>query len=119
MRFRISHLLLTAILAIASFWPLPLSAQQSYSEKDELAWRQQHVADLQKPDGWLSLIGLEWLEPGDTTIGSAKDNKIRLPESGAAYVAVLRLERDSVELLPPKDGFPAGLYVDGVPATEQ
>src|SRR5262249_39184505 len=53
------------------------NAQTSDFAKDELAWRSQHAADLQKPDGWLSLIGLEWLQPGETTLGSAKDNKIR------------------------------------------
>jgi uncharacterized protein (DUF1684 family) len=119
MRFRSSRLLVIAILAAFSFVPSRSLAQQSYSEKDELAWRVQHVADLQKPDGWLSLIGLEWLEPGDTTIGSAKDSKIRLPQSAAPHMAVLRLEQGSIKLLPPNDGFPPGLSVDGKPATEQ
>ena len=88
-------------------------------EKEELSWRAQHATELQKPDGWLSLIGLEWLEPGDTTVGSAKDNKIRLPESAPAHLAVVKLEKDTVSLLPPRGGFPAGLNVDGAAAKEQ
>ncbi|MEO7014337.1 MAG: DUF1684 domain-containing protein, partial [Dokdonella sp.] len=28
------------------------------------------------PDGWLSLVGLEWLKPGSNKIGSASDNDI-------------------------------------------
>ena len=94
-------------------------AQAAGWEKDELVWRTEHTKELQKPDGWLSLVGLEWLEPGDTAVGSSKDNKLRMPESLPAHVAVLRLEQGSVRLLAPKDGFPAGLRVDGAPAAEQ
>ena len=98
---------------------VPARAQVAEWQKDELAWRTEHASQLQKPDGWLSLIGLEWLDPGDTDVGSSKDNKIRLPESLPDHVAVLRLENGSLKLLAPKDGFPSGLSVDGVAATEQ
>ncbi len=94
-------------------------AQQADFAKDELAWRTQHVKDLQKPDGWLSLIGLEWLQPGETTIGSAPDNKIHLPATAPTHLAVLRFQNNSVTLMAPKGGFPAGLQVDGAPAKEQ
>jgi len=94
-------------------------AQESYSEGKELAWRAQHAEDLQKPNGWLSLIGLDWLEPGETSIGSADDNKIHLPRTAPAHLAVLKLENGSVQLLPPKEGFASGLEIDGSPAKEQ
>ena len=94
-------------------------AQTPDLERDELAWRAQHVADLQKPDGWLSLIGLEWLQPGETSVGSAPDNQIRLPESAPAHLAILKLENGTVKLLAPQSGFPAGISVDGAPAREQ
>lgn len=94
-------------------------AQAPDFEKDELAWRAQHTADLQKPDGWLSLIGLEWLKQGQTSVGSAPDNQVRLPESAPAYLAILKLENGSVQLLSPQTGFPAGVNVDGAPAKEQ
>jgi len=84
-----------------------------------LAWRTQHAADLQKPDGWLALAGLEWLQPGDNSVGSAADNKIHLPADGPAYAAVLHLEGEAVTLNPPKDGFPPGLLVNGKPAQSQ
>src|ERR1700720_4868858 len=48
-------------------------------EQEIISWRAQHAIELQKPDGWLGLAGLEWLEPGDNSVGSAKDNKIHLP----------------------------------------
>jgi uncharacterized protein (DUF1684 family) len=91
--------------------------------RDLLAWRTQHAADLQKPDGWLSLTGLEWLTEGDNSVGSAADNKIHLPASGPAYTAVLRLVGGAVTLKPPNNPlsglFPSGLLVDGQPAQTQ
>jgi uncharacterized protein (DUF1684 family) len=105
-------------LATLAAFGISTSAQQDIA-KDEFAWRVQHAANLQKPDGWLSLIGLEWIEPGEITIGSAADNKIHLPASTPAHLAILRYASESVTIAPPKDGFPAGLQVDGAPAKEQ
>ena len=107
-------------VAIAIFTCLPLSpaAQESFWQHEELAWRTQHATDLQKPDGWLSLVGLEWLEAGETSIGSAQDNKIHLPSSAPAHLGILKLENHAVTLLPPKEGFPSGLQVDGAPAQQ-
>src|SRR5712691_10425036 len=118
MRFRTALYLSTAF-AILACLPFLLSAQESFSQQDELAWRMQHATDLQKPDGWLSLIGLEWLEPGETSIGAAGDNKIHLPNTAPAHLAVLKLENDSVKLIAPKEGFASGLQIDGSPAKEQ
>jgi uncharacterized protein (DUF1684 family) len=107
-------------VAIAMFTCRPLSpaAQESFSQHEELAWRTQHATDLQKPDGWLSLVGLEWLEPGETSIGSAQDNKIHLPSTAPAHIGILQLENNAVTLLPPKEGFPSSLQIDGAPAKQ-
>lgn len=42
------------------------------------AWRAQRVAELTKPDGWTSLIGLHLLDDGVHRVGSGADNGIRL-----------------------------------------
>lgn len=119
MRFRVSQLLLWAALCpLASCVPAAL-AQDGTWAKEEQAWRVQHATDLQKPDGWLSLIGLEWLAAGQTSIGSAADNTIRLSESAPAHLAVVKLENATVSLLSPQGGFPSGLNVDGGAAKEQ
>ncbi|HET7662209.1 MAG TPA: DUF1684 domain-containing protein [Rhodanobacteraceae bacterium] len=39
-------------------------------------WRTRRLERLTAPDGWLTLVGLPWLDPGDNTIGSAIDNAI-------------------------------------------
>ena len=43
---------------------------------DVEAWRTARLARLQKPDGWLSLIGLHWLVEGEQTLGHAAGNDI-------------------------------------------
>jgi uncharacterized protein len=118
MRFRTAFYLSSAF-AIFAFLPFQLVSQEAYSQQEELSWRTQHATDLQKPDGWLSLIALEWLEPGETSIGSAQDNKIHLPNTAPAHVAVLKLENNAVTLLPPNEGFPSDLQIDGSPAKQQ
>jgi uncharacterized protein (DUF1684 family) len=118
MRFR--HLfrlavLLTSLCALSSI--ATLGQNPSWLEENT-AWRARHVADLLKPDGWLSLTGLEWLQPGDTSLGSARDNKVHLT-AGPAHLAILHLEGEIVTLNPPRDGFPPDLFVAGSPAKPQ
>lgn len=116
---------LTRIFVLALLCALPLdlvcvsfvAAQQDADWKQDLsAWREQHAKELQKPDGWLALAALVWLEPGDNSVGSAADSKVRLPASGPAHAGVLHLEGMTVTLRPPAGGFPEGLLVDGKPA---
>ena len=71
-----------------------------------------------KTRGWLSLVGLEWLQPGDNSVGAAPGNKIHLSK-GPAHLAVLHLEGDNVTLNPPPVGFPQDFLVSGTPAMPQ
>ena len=103
------HLL---VFAVSSF------AQDGNFERDLAAWRAEHTADLLKPDGWLSLVALEWLRQGDNTVGAAPDNRIRL-FGGAEHLAVLHLEGETVTLEPPVGGFPNDFLVAGSPARSQ
>jgi uncharacterized protein len=96
-----------------------LSAQQTQWQNETNAWRAQHATELQKPDGWLSLTALEWLDPGDTSVGSAPDNKIHLPPGAPDHAGILYLEGSTVTLNPPPSGFPVGLLIDGQPARTQ
>ncbi|HET8923302.1 MAG TPA: DUF1684 domain-containing protein [Candidatus Acidoferrum sp.] len=102
-------------LALLSFAAV---AQDATWERETAAWREAHNADLLKSDGWLSLVGLEWLQPGDNSVGSAADNKIHL-SNGPAHLAVLHLEGDTVALNPPAEGFPKDFLVAGSPAKPQ
>jgi uncharacterized protein (DUF1684 family) len=82
-------------------------------------WRTAHAAALQKPENWLSLIGLDWLKAGDNSFGADPANAIAIHAKVPARVAVFHLEKGAVSLRPPQGGFPKGFTVDGKPATPQ
>src|SRR5262249_41439455 len=103
-------------LAFAGVWPA--GAQEGAWQKEIAEFREKRAAGLQKPDGWLSLVGLEWLEPGDTSVGSAPDNKVKLSAGHPSHLGIFHLENNVVTLLQPKEGFPAGLTVAGSPAKQ-
>jgi uncharacterized protein (DUF1684 family) len=59
------------------------------------SWRQERVSGLEQPDGWLSLVGLFWLEPGSQGFGSAPDNRVRLPEGEVPpHLGRFEMDRD-------------------------
>jgi len=106
-------LLVAALLAT-----LQLHAAASAWESGLAAWRAHHEQVLAAPDGWLTLVGLDWLEPGDNSFGAAPDNRIHIGAPAAAHLGILQLRGDQVRLLPPPGGFPASLRVAGQPAHE-
>ncbi|MBV8115734.1 MAG: DUF1684 domain-containing protein [Silvibacterium sp.] len=81
-----------------------------------LAWRTHREQRLSAPDGWLTLVGLEWLKPGPNTVGSAPDNRIRLSAAAPAHLGVIEVNGSDVRLAPPQGGFPSGVQLDGAPA---
>ena len=107
------------LLCLAACLSLANEPDAASWTRDLLAWRVQHTADLQKPDGWLALAGLEWLQPGDNSVGSAADNKIHLPAGAPEHACVLHLDGLIATLRPPAGGFPPGLLVDGKAAQPQ
>lgn len=108
-----------AIVFFCALLGLPCLAQDAAWQRDLLAWRAQYVADLLRPDGWLSLAGLEWLQPGDNSFGSAPDNKIHVPAGNPAHLGILRLQGTLVTLNAPSGGFSADFLIDGKPAQAQ
>lgn len=70
-----------------------------------LAWRAARDARLRDPDGWLTLVGLHWLEPGENSFGSAPDNDLVLRGRGVpARIGTLALADERVVLR--RDGEP-------------
>ena len=115
MRFRHRLSWFVATIFAGLLLAASLLAQDGSFERETAAWRTQHTSDLLKPDGWLSLVGLEWLQPGDNSVGSAPESKIHLSK-GPAHLAFLHLEGDDVTLNPPAGGFPPDFLVSGAPA---
>ena len=78
-------------------------------------WRAGRIERLTAPDGWLSLIGLEWLKEGTNRVGSAADNDIVLG-AGPAYLGVVTLGPDGHMRIALDKG--SGATIDGKAVTE-
>ncbi len=85
-------------------------ASDSYVDEIE-RWRRERVEQLTAPDGWLTLIGLEWLKPGPNRVGSAAENDIVL-STGPAHLGVITLAADGRAHLQLTPGVDA--RIDGV-----
>jgi uncharacterized protein (DUF1684 family) len=83
--------------------------------RDIESWRAQRIARLTAPDGWLSLAGLHWLEPGANTLGSASDNAVVLAKA-PAHLGVIEWRADDALVLQLADA--SGARVDGETKTE-
>ncbi len=83
MRFLLSlTLMLTTVAATAA------PAVDTDLNKTVEGWRAARIARLTAPDGWLSLVGLHWLEGERARIGSDRDNDVVLAV-GPAHLGVL------------------------------
>ncbi|MBS2038494.1 DUF1684 domain-containing protein [bacterium] len=59
------------------------------ADEDDAAWRAAREQRLRQANGWLTLVGLFWIETGDNSLGSAPDCRFRL-EAGPAHLGTYR-----------------------------
>lgn len=102
--------LLAALLAWLALSPQVLASEEGVSSYEEQirAWRQARHDGLADPDGWLSLVGLEWLNEGSNAVGAGEGSDARIP-GGPSQWGVVLVEGDLVRFVP-KAG---GVTVDG------
>ena len=84
-------------------------------EADVMEWRAGRLERLVRPTGYLTQIGLHWLEDGSYSLGSDPDSDLRLPSSAAGSVGELRVSDGAVRMLV-SDGVEVTL--DGQPVTD-
>ncbi|MGH8145517.1 MAG: DUF1684 domain-containing protein [Rhodanobacteraceae bacterium] len=85
----------------------------AYQQEIE-TWHAGRIERLTAPDGWLSLVGLEWLKPGANTIGSTEDNDIVLAKTPARLGVIEWADGDTLAItLDPA----AGTTIDGASKT--
>jgi uncharacterized protein (DUF1684 family) len=122
-------IVMTLALGVAIVPALESAAQQSVPasapssadtqwRQQVLDWRAARERELSAPDGWLTLVGLDWLKTGVNSFGSAADCNLRLHAQAPDHIGLLTVSGKVVQLLSPAAGFPAGLTVDGAPARE-
>ena len=68
-----------------------LAAPPAYAHwaEDLAAWRAAREREIGAPDGWLTLAGMEWLNPGVNSFGAAKDNQIRVHAQAPDHMGLL------------------------------
>jgi uncharacterized protein len=74
----------------------PAKAREAkvYDAVDTQTWRDKRETDLKAPEGWLSVSGLHFLEPGISTIGTAPSDNVSLP-AGSIPAKAGRVRVDS------------------------
>jgi uncharacterized protein (DUF1684 family) len=77
----------------------PSAVQQNEDHRQAIeAWRSNRHERLLRSDGWLTLVGLEWLKDGENRVGSAADNDIRL-SGGPEYWGSVFLKGDKLRFV--------------------
>jgi uncharacterized protein (DUF1684 family) len=75
----------------------PVSAEYRKSIEK---WRTDRETRLKAEDGWLTLVGLFWLEEGRNTVGSAQSSTVALPPGFPARAGVLERKGEAVTWKP-------------------
>ena len=104
------------LLAASVSTPVPPAGGGAEAYSDEIArWRARRLDRLRSEGGWLTLVGLFWLEPGKNAVGSGAGNRVVLPQGKAsAFVGSLDRSGDSVTLHAAPG---SGVLADGKPVT--
>lgn len=79
--------------------------------RDWQVWRLQREQELLRPDGWTSLVGLHWIEPGAHYVGSDRRNGIRLAV-GPPHLGMIERRGDRLRFVPERG---VALTLDGEP----
>ena len=101
--------------SVFCFFCVSAGAQDAYIRSVD-AWHAERLARLTAENGWLSLIGRDWLNPGENTLGSAPGSTVLLPDWAApARAGLFTLEGTTVRFRPLPG---SGLLLNGKPASE-
>lgn len=79
-------------------------------------WQEERVQGLKQEDGWLTLVGLFWLDEGENPFGTDPGNKVIFPEGKGPAVAGTLIRQGTTVRVKAAPG--SGLTVDGKPVTE-
>jgi uncharacterized protein len=75
-------------------------------------YRQDRVAELTAPNGWLAVAGLFWLQDGTNTAGSDRASEIRLPARAPRTIGIFTLKDGRVTFVADPS---AGVTAAGAP----
>jgi uncharacterized protein (DUF1684 family) len=95
-------MLRTNFLAIVAIAGMAAAADKSTAayEREIAEWRAQREAKLKAEDGWLTLVGLDWLKDGENRVGSNPAFEVPLPNSAPEHVGVITVKDGRVHFKP-------------------
>jgi len=107
---RVAHIRCVLIRSGLSWALLPIAVLISCSHSsstsptmtthEHLAWHAQRLETLRAEDGWLTLVGLDFLTDGSHTLGSSPSATFHYPNCQQPVVGTLVVRGDSVEFTP-------------------
>ena len=100
---------LVAVLAALPFCTMAGEPGDAAYAEQMKQWRQNRHDRLADPDGWMTLVGMEWLEEGENRVGSAEGSDARIPR-GPEFWGSVYLDGDEIRFVPAAD---SGVMVDG------
>lgn len=108
---------LAAWAAVAIAWSCCVPARDADAERRSIEhWRTERVAELTGEDGWLTLVGLFWLDEGTQSFGRAPSNRLVLEHPALAPVTGWFIRDTSGVRFRAQPG--AGVTNDGTPIAE-
>jgi uncharacterized protein (DUF1684 family) len=79
-------------------------------------WQEERIQGMKQEDGWLTLVGLFWLDEGENPFGTDAGNKVIFPEGRGPAVAGTLIRRGDTVSVKAAPG--SGLTSKGQPVTE-
>ena len=109
-------IILAVLISAVACSERPIEIDPAYAA-ELAAVRCERLARLTAEDGWLSLTGLYWLEPGENRFGSAEDGAVVLPDPRVADIAGLLVVGPEGDVIAfGEEG--AGVEINGEPLSE-
>jgi uncharacterized protein (DUF1684 family) len=113
----------TSLVPLAIFFVLagsctrttPREIDPNVYAREIAQWQTERLAELKSEDGWLTLVGLFWLNEGENKLGSDTASDIVLPSGKIGKQSAIFVLKNGVVQFeaPPKSGF----TVEGRPVT--
>jgi uncharacterized protein (DUF1684 family) len=99
---------------IVVFLALAVAATAADYENAVQQWRAEREAKLNAEDGWLTVVGLYWLKPGENRVGSNPGFEIPLPSAAPKNAGVFSMKNGKAVFKPAAG---AGVTMNGKPAS--
>ena len=114
--FKTSTVIVCLVLSFANAGAQPPG--KAVHDRQIQQWRAQRLDSLKKPDSWLTLVGLFWLDAGENRFGTDPANDMVLPEgSGPPFSGSFFLDEN--ERVYVRSGSDAQLTLRGEQLTER